>query len=242
MVQSVGNYNTGSIDYRKWIDENAGGITPVDSSPITDTKQVENDDEAVAIDEFNNSSGTQQEGEKLEPNKGFFNKLKHLFTGKDYYKTSSGVNIAVDHNTGSVVETADGGVIIDGAKNAKIKGSKNDDNIVITNSSVKYVKGKGGNDSIYIENSDVKKVKGGRGDDTITINNSYVKKILGNSGQDEIRAKDSNIKKINGGFGKDIIITDGGFVKKVKDSSRDDIEIHDNPLNENPDEDFGFDD
>lgn len=177
---------------------------------------------------------------KLEKNKGFLNKVKHLFTGKDYYKTSTGVKVSTDKNTGAVYEASDGSVYIDGVQNAKIKGTRNNDDIYINSSSVEYIKGKSGDDSIIIENSTVNKVNGNGGQDSIAIMNSYANNVNGGTGADDIYTHNSNVKKINGSWGKDNIETNGGHVETVKSTIRDNVEIHNNPLNPNPDSEYAF--
>ncbi len=177
---------------------------------------------------------------KVEKNKGFINKVKHLFTGKDYYKTSTGVKVKTDKNTGRVYEAADGTVYIEGAQNAEIKGTKKDDNIVVSESSIDTVKAKRGNDNIEVRNSTVKTVKGNGGKDTIIINNSYADNVNGGCAADNIYTVNSNVSLINGSWGKDTIETSGGYTEEVKSTSRDTVEIKNNPLNRNPNADFAF--
>lgn len=192
------------------------------------------------VDTFTSTTKEENGTQKLEKNKGFLNKIKHFFTGKDYYKTSSGVKITTDKNTGSVYEAADGSVYADGLQNAKIKGTKNDDCIVVSGSSVKSVNGKKGDDTIYFENSNVEKIKGGNGQDYIEVYNSYVKDINGGRKDDTISTINSRVGKLNGQWGKDVVTTQGGFVEKIKSTFRDTVEIHNNPLNQNPDTEYAF--
>ena len=176
----------------------------------------------------------------IQKNKGLINKIKHFFTGKDYYKTSTGVKVSTAKNTGEIREMSDGTTIVDGAKDVKVKGTKKADDIYVNRSTVLSVKGKAGSDFIIVENSVVKDVNGGRGKDGIFIENSVAGNVNGGTGDDHIEGINSNTLKINGSWGKDFIATDGGNTEKVKSTSRDDVKIQNNPLNANPDDRYAF--
>ena len=224
-------YNFSSIPWTGGLPENrTNGIqtyttTNQSNSPEKDTIELNN------TTTQSNNSATQ-----LEKNKGFVNFVKHLFTGKDYYTTSTGVKISTDKNTGTVVELADGTAYVEGAQNAKIKGNRKDNNIYVASSTVEEIKGKGGNDTITIVDSDVNKVNGNTGSDSITASNSFVKDINGGTGADNIYGSESIIYNINGSFGKDTVQTENGTTGNVKSSAIDNVTIKDSPIYEGPEQ------
>ena len=109
------SYNFSNIPWTGGLNRttNATNTTQQNETTSTDISNTLEEDTLT----LNNSN--QSENTKLEKNKGLLNKIKHLFTGKDYYKTSTGIKISTDKNTGSVIEMADGTAYVEGAQNAK---------------------------------------------------------------------------------------------------------------------------
>jgi hypothetical protein len=173
----------------------------------------------------------------VQANSGIFNKLRGAITGRDYYKTSTGVKIVTDKNHGKIYEDANGVVIAEGLQNADIKGTRNADDITVSSSTVAKLDSKKGDDVIKIDNSNLDEIYGGRGRDLIHINNSVVNYVHGGCGNDTIIANTSKIRKIDGEHGNDKIETSGGCVDEVEEGSflrRDNISICNNPINPEP--------
>ncbi len=172
----------------------------------------------------------------LSANATFGSKILSLFTGKDYYKTESGVKISTKRGVGYVAVDDTGKVYANGLDKAKIKGTKNNDNIHVINSTVDEIKGRRGDDKITIENSNLNNIYGNQGRDLIHVVNSNVKGINGGMGNDVILAQDSNIEHVHGNSGKDTVLTSGGLTHKVKQGVifRDNIWVSNNPINPNP--------
>ena len=173
----------------------------------------------------------------VQANRGIFNKLRSAITGRDYYKTSTGVKIVTDKNHGRIYEDANGAVIAEGLQNANIKGTRKADDITVSSSTVTKLDSKKGDDVIKIDNSNLDEIYGGRGRDLIHINNSVVNYVHGGCGNDTIVASTSKIGKIDGEHGKDKIETSGGTVDEVEKGSflrRDNISICNDPINPGP--------
>lgn len=174
----------------------------------------------------------------LTANASFGSKVMSFFTGKDYYKTESGVKISCQRGMGYVQVDEQGKVYAAGLENATIKGTKNDDNIHVVNSNVNTIYGKKGDDNITIENSNLNNIYGNQGRDLVHVVNSNVKGISGGMGDDTVLAQDSHIKHIHGNSGKDTTLTSGGYTEKVEQGVifRDNIWVANNPINPNPSE------
>lgn len=172
----------------------------------------------------------------LNANASIGSKVLSLFTGKDYYKTETGVKISCDRSMGYVQVDEEGKVYASGLQNAKIKGTNNDDDIHVVNSTVNNLSAKKGDDKITIENSDLDKIYGNQGRDLIHVVNSNVKNIDGGKGDDTVLAQDSHIEYVHGRSGKDTILTSGGTTDKVQQGVffKDNIWISNNPINPEP--------
>ncbi len=229
MVSGISNANGGYIEYV----QNAQNDRFISFGNTSTNPSLEED-----TVELSNSPYTKEN--KLKKNKGLINKIKHLFTGKDYYKTPDGVKITSDNDRGSVYVTPSGEIYVRGVENATIKGSRKANTIIVSESAVSEITGKGGKDTIVLNSTIANSINSGKGADSVIVYNSCVDKIEGGSGKDTILTEDSNITLIDGNSGKDTVVTNGGHVDKVITKINDNVEVNNNPLNENPNDEYSF--
>jgi len=145
---------------------------------------------------------------EVEANKGFWNSIKHFFTGNNYYTTESGVTVKTGSTEGSVFEDEDGKVYVDGMKDVSIYGTNHEDAIFVSNSQVNKIEGNNGDDYIEVLDCDnVGEIFGGNGNDYLVSWNSNVKKLEGNRGNDKLIVSGGSVNYMHGAQGDDTLYT-----------------------------------
>ena len=148
---------------------------------------------------------------EVEANKGFWNSIKHFFTGNNYYTSESGVTVKTGANEGSVFEDEKGYVYVDGMKDVSIYGTNHEDAIFVTNSQVNKIDAKKGDDYIEVlDCDDVNEIYGGKGNDYIVSWNSNVDKMEGNKGNDKLVVSGGSVRYMHGAQGEDTLYTQRG--------------------------------
>lgn len=170
---------------------------------------------------------------EVQASRSFNSRFKGMFTGKDYYKTNTGLEISAQKGSGKVEVTDDGVVKVYDAKKVSIYGTKGDDKIYVANSHVKYIAPGLGDNKTFLDKCTFKKYSnfwgtgsiirtGGlwsskKGSDEIRINGDFNGRIAAQQGD----GKGWGDKKAH----KDTILINGNNTGRIEIDSKDKVAI-----------------